>query len=340
MAQIVERIFTYVPGKALSLGGEQWARKISLGNQWSRIRMGFLGSMAGSASVAQAGYMLMGLSNSQVGGGTSVSGSAIGVSLSGSTITGPGAWTFTTNNGFPYYASNSSGKVFRRLPSFPGAAGPSIPIEAAASIGQVNIPATLGVNYAQRRSPVYFDITRETGGGGSATVAVYGFSTVSMGIDFRPDHFLEGLDNPGTPTLYGTAMTSLLSTTIPMSEMLGVLDTMFIMWARTSVPLELSAIGASISRPLFWDGGVVGGGADNMSAYNFVGTATAPILNQGSGFAAQGVFSGTYTNPELISGWAGTCGFGNDGFDMYAAGTVVSGVTLNAGTGWAAPGVV
>lgn len=340
MAQIVERIFTYVPSKALSLAGEQWARKLSLGNQWSRIRMGFLGALTGSATITGNAYLFMGLSNTQTGGGTASSGTAIGASLGGSPLVGAGAWTYNTNLGFPYHATNGSGKVFRRLPSYPGGQGPAFTTETAASITQVNIPATGGVNYAMRRAPVYFDIIRDGGGGGSATVTVYGMPTGAMSLDFRPDHFLEGLDLPGTPTIYGTAMTQLLNTTMPLSDMLGVLDTMFIMWQRTSISLEISAIGASISRPLIWSGGVTGGGADIMSAYDFVGTATADVINQGTGFSAQGVFGGTYSNPTVMSGWAGTSGFPYDSFDSYATGTVVTGVTLNAGNGWVGNGSV
>jgi hypothetical protein len=347
MAQIVERIYTYVPAKCLQIGGEQWARKLALGNQWSRVRLGFLGAIQGTASYT-ASYLLFGLSNGQSGGATAVGGSAIGASLSGSLTNGAGAWTFQSNSGFPYYQSSASGKVFRRMQGFPGPFGPSLATETSASISTVNIPAALPqpgsnptTNYVQRRAPIYFDITREVGGSASATVAVYGMGspTTQLALDFRPDHFLEGLDNPGTPTIYGQTMTQLINTTIPISDMLGALDTMFIMWQRTAGRLEISALGCSISRPLAWEDGI-GGAADIMSSYAVTGTALPSVLTQGSGFSAPGVFSGSYTNPQIFSGWSGTCGYPHDNFWNYATGTVVSGVTINSGTGWASNGVL
>lgn len=344
MAQIVERIYTYIPANVLQIGGEQWARKIALGNEWSRVRIGFLGSIQGTATYA-ASYLLFGLSNGQSGGATAVGGSAIGACLSGSMSAAAGAWTFQSNNGFPYYGSSGSGKVFRRMPGYPGPFGPSIVSETSASIGQVNIPAvsaqagaTPATNFTYRRAPIYFDITREVGGAASATVTVYGMPTTAMNLDIRPDHFLEGLDQPGTPTIYGQTMTSLISTTMPLSDMLGALDTMFIMWQRTAGRLEVSAFGAAISRPLAWEEGI-GGAADIMSAYPFVGTALPSVLTLGSGFSAQGVFSGSYTNPAIVTGFSGTCGTPHDNFWNYATGTVGGGVTIDSGTGWAANGV-
>lgn len=335
MAQIVERIFTYVPAKALVLNGEQWSRKIALGNQWSRIRMGFLGAIQGTESFV--GYLLLGMSNGPTGG-AAVGGSAIGASFTGGMDTGAGAWTYQSNtsNAAPYF-SGGSGKVFRRLPAFPGAFGASISTDTSSSISQVNLAAA-SLGYAKRRTPLYFDITRDPGGGGTATVAVYGFSSTNITLDYRPDHFLDGLDQPGIPNIYGLAMTQLLSTTIPVSDMLGALDTMFLMWQMASVGLEVYAIGATVVRQLDWEAGI-GGAADISSNYSFVGTATADVLTNGSGFAAQGVFSGTYTNPQVISGYAGTCGFPFDPFLTYAAGTAVSGVTISNGSGWASAGV-
>jgi hypothetical protein len=339
MAQIIERLFTYVPSKVLAIGGEQWSRKISLGNQWSRVRLGFLGALGGSASYTGS-YLLMGFSSGQVGGATAVGGSAIGASLSGNLNTAAGVWTYQSNSGYPYYQGNGSGKVYRRMPSMPGPFGPAVSAETSASISTVYLPASGGTNYSYRRAPVYFDISREVGGGGTATVSVYGMPSTAMTLDFRPDHFLDGLDLPGTPTLYGTTMTQVLNTTIPISDLLGGLDSVFIMWQRTLGRLELSAIGAVVSRPSAYPEGI-GGAADIMSAYNFEGTALPEVLTAGSGFAAQGVFSGTYTNPALISGWAGTSGgFPYDSWEGYSTGTVVNDVTVNGGFGWLGNGIV
>lgn len=344
MAQIVERIFTYVPARGLSLGGEQWSRALALGNQWSRIRMGFLGLIRGN--VTTQGFLLMGMSNGQLGGGTAVGNNAIGASFAGSTITGASTWSYNSNSGSPYYGSSGNGKVFRRYPRYPGAFGPSLMTETAASISNVNIPAApvdsqAFPNYALRRAPLYFDITREVGGAGTATVTVYGCPVSQMGLDLRPDHFLEGLDNPATPTLFGTAMTVLINTTLPVSDMLGGLDSFFIQWARAATPLEIYALGATVMRPLYWGSTPNGGGAEVFSAYDFTGTGLPTVLNQGSGFAdAQGAFGGSYTNPGVISGWSGTCGTPSDTMDQYSSGSVVSGVTINAGTGWVGNGVI
>lgn len=336
MAQIVERIFTYVPSKVLSLGGEQWARKLALGNQWSRIRIGILCAINGGASFN--GFLFMGMSNGQSGG--SASGQGIGASLSGS-ITSAGGWSYVANSGLPYFGSNGSGKIFRRTRGFPGPFGPGTAIETSGSISQINIPAGGAFQgYQRRRAPVYFDITREVGGGGNAVVTIYGMNTPTMAVDIRPDFFLEGLDQPGVPTIFGQTMLTNINTNMPVSDMLGQLDTLFIMWQRASFPLEISAIGASIVRQLDWQEGI-GGAADSFSQYDFTGTALPTILQSGSGFAGDFVIDGSYTNLALQSGWAGTSG-GNpyDPFETYQVGSITSGVTLSNGSYWAAPGVI
>lgn len=340
MAQIIERLFTYVPARAISLGGEQWSRKIAVGNQWSRIRCGVLCGIKGS--VATQGYFSFGFSNGQLGGGTAVGNNAIGAQLSGSTITGTSTWTFNSNSGYPYYNSGGSGKVFRRYPKYPGAFGPSQIAETSSSISTVNIPANSDsvVNLALRRAPIFFDIAREPGGGGTATVLVYGMPTAAMTIDFRPDHFQDGLDQTATPTIFGVAMTQLLNTTIPVSDMLGGLDSFFVHWARAATPVEIYALGASVLRSALWPETPNGGGADVFSAYDFTGTALPAVLTHGSGYTGQGAFSGTYSNPAIISGWSGTCVGPNDTFDQYSSGSVVSNVTISAGTGWLGNGLL
>jgi hypothetical protein len=342
MAQIVERIFTYVSARGLSLGGEQWSRKIALGNQWSRIRCGVLCSIKGA--VTTQGYFRFGFSNGQLGGGSAVGNNAIGAELSGTLSSGTGTWTYNSNSGYPYYSSGANGKVFRRYPKYPGAFGPSQIAESAGTISTVNIAAmpdpTVSANLALRRTPVIFDISREGGGAGTATVLVYGVPNTAIAFDYRPDHMLEAIDNTGTPTIFGTALTVLLNSTIPVSDMLGGLDSFFVHWARAATPLEIYAMGASVIRQLYWGESPNGAGADVFSAYNFTGTGLPSVLSAGSGFSTQISFGGSYTNPGVISGWSGTCGTPLDTLDQYSNGSVVSNVTLNAGTGWTGNGLI
>ena len=139
--------------------------------------------------------------------------------------------------------------------------------------------------------------------------------------------------------------------TIGWSEASGPLDTISIWNRLVAYPLEISAIGASIldqpTAGYTQQGGMVELFVPTVgSAGTF--SATPPVWNYGT------LVSGTLTpvyasSPIVAQGSCGnltphyylsgtSCGPADD-FQSYGTGTVLSGITLNGGYGWASPAV-
>lgn len=336
MADLIQRIFTFIPQNALRLGGEQWSRSLGVLNDWSRIRIGLLVAVTPNAQSNYVSNFSFGLCNGtgRQAGGSAFSQSAVGACVTGSTVGTSWNITYTTGSGNPYYQTGGNGKFFRRTAYGTNESSGSLATQALAIAG-IGIP--------NRRTPIYLDITRNPGGQALATMAMYSTSTSQITFDCRLDHFQDGLDQFNAPVVNGQTLTTELSTTMGLSDILGGLDSMFIMWQNAAFPLEIYAMGASVIRALNYDPGTSGGAYEGFAQYG-TGTATGPLINQGSGFTDQAIINGTYftqSNPAIQIGWAGTSGnWPYDPFETYGVGTIVNGVTLFQGSNWAANGSI
>jgi hypothetical protein len=165
MAEIVQRLFAYVPNNALRVGGEQFTRSLGVLNTWSRIRIGILVAAAPNGVANLVSNFTFGVCNGQANaGGSAACNSAFGAAIPGSQLAASWTWTYQANSGNPYYASSGSGKLFRR--SLYQLA------ESAGNVAAMALPQ-YGTGAQKRRVPIYLDITRNQGGGGLATVACY-----------------------------------------------------------------------------------------------------------------------------------------------------------------------
>ena len=240
------------------------------------------------------------------------------------------AWTYNAGTSNNAYYTTPAAYVFRRYWQ-----------NVASATSTTGAIAQAGVGTQKRRSPFFLDITRSVGGAGVTTMTLWGPSTATVLFDYRQEHLLDGIDQPGLPTINGQAMTQLAtSAVIPASDSLGPLDSICFYWSCQFPTIELYAITAWVLTDLSWpasDGGVYDsmGTASPFSIYSAGSISSAGTVNQGLGWAGPYAFYGT-GNDALQVGYAGTS-IGNpiDLFEQYAVGTAV----VNAGTGFSGPAV-
>jgi hypothetical protein len=216
-------------------------------------------------------------------------------------------------------------------------------VPTATAIASANIAAA-GLGTLKRRSPIFIDFLKVAAG---VTINVYGCSTTTVLVDYRPDHLLSGVDQLGTPVINGQTMTVLLtaSTALSISGAMGNPNSLCFYWSSYQFPMELYALAASvISSPLTAYEEDYSGAIETFDLYNapgVTGTVDASTLSSGSGWTAAPVFYGTAFNANMLMGQAGTSvGSPDEPFQQYYAGTVYSGTLINAGTGWASTSAI
>jgi hypothetical protein len=328
-ATIVQRAFAYVPDNIMQLVGE-YTRQFKVTNAWQRIRIGVLCAVTpdGTSNITDCPFIL-GVCSSGLSFSASRS-NFVGASLIGVAQGGAKLLTHNASTTAPYYNA-TAGQSFRKVEQ--------TVTQIAATTATFLVPAFTG--WFKRRSAYYVDITKSLGGGGAATVTIYGPPQAGvMATDLRPDHFLQGLDSQGTPTINGQLFVALATTATNLGEELGPLDTFNLVWTRSAFPLEVSALGAAIIYPNeTYSDGKAGGSDDTFESYAVSGTAT-PIptgsLNLGSGWGGAIYLAGSYSNPQYQTGYSGTSlGFPDDAFEQYITnGPVYNGTVISGGTGW------
>lgn len=344
-AAIVERVFTCVPDRVIRLGGASWLRPMggpTLPPNWERIRFGILCAVTpnGTSNISDV-LFLLGLTATQTAPGSAYStNNFLGLSVIGSPVTGSARLlTYTAGSGNPYY-SCTGGVAFHKVNN-------TILTNSAASTAMLLPLARTGYYY--RRTIVIVDITRSTGGAGNTTINVYCNTTAASAqtVDLRPDHLFEALDQPDTPVVRGVTLNSVLTTTaVNFSPVCGDVNTFEVFWSSSAFPLEISAIGATVIRPLAYTD--VGFAEDTFEAYAD-GTVIPVELSSGSGWSAPGVIfsvqtynDGSNTNssnlaPQIYGRYAGTTTSPDETFAQYANGSAYNGVTINLGTYWVSP---
>ena len=359
-ASIVERNFAYVPDKILKLGGATWLRPLggpALSAPWERIRIGVLCAVTpnGTSNLIDA-LFLMGLCAGQTNPGSAfVTNNFIGASMIGAATTAATrTLTYTAGAGNPYFAS-TVGLGFHKSQAL------TTQVTAAFSGGLLlpvaGFSSGAGQAFYARRAIIILDITKTPGGSGGVTLAVYYSTTAAtiQSIDMRPDHLFEALDQPGTPSVRGGTFTQVLnSTALTYSPLEGDVDTFELHWSNSTFPLEISAIGASILRPLSYTGVNALGIADETFEEYSVSTgslAVANVLTGGSGWSAAGSINYTVYNAGTLSNssnlaaqvytqYVGTTNSPDEPFEQYNTGTVNSGTTINLGSYWTGAGVI
>lgn len=337
---IITRLFSYVPDKAIVLGGGDFVRRIKFGNGWSRVRFGMLASVAPDSTRSFLNCSLwFGLSSST---GPPVGSKAcenfIGVSFVGQPNTTVRTFTYNAGSGYPYY-SGSTGCAFWK------ANKSRFYTQTAGGNGGVLPPTLTGSRY--RRFPLIVDIARNyQGSGGVYTISAY---CPTFGIadayqnDYRPFELLgpNGIDNTGTPTPGNhTQLVVCSAVAVNASEQFGGFDSLNIHWNLSQFPLEIYAVGLSVIDSAPYNDAY--GGADEDFESFTVGEQLDDGVMTGIvyGWAGTNVTYG-YGNPGPVGvGYYGTLGYPFDTFETYATGTADPYTTFTDGTGWWGNGIV
>ncbi len=338
MAAISKHTYEYLDDKCLILANEEWVRLLPFSNDWCKIRIGLLVAIPFGATV-QDGILAFGVCS-----GNTAPFSALwtqnSLGLVVGNLAGSGAtrnWTFNAGSGNPYFTCPQYPYAMRRY-------GQTL---ATSQAGQFYV-AQANVGTQKRRSPIIMDITRTGGGAGLATISCWAPSTTTVLVDYHPEHLLDGVDQFGLPTVNGQALTvSANALTVAQSDTFGPLDSIFVYWSKQFPPIEVYAIAVSVVGDGYWPSGV-GGAYDSLgtyptfSYYNTGSIANGGTLNGGAGWAGPYVVVGTgYPgNPSPVVGFSGTSLGPYDSFEQYGTGTVLSGSTLTAGTGFTGPGMI
>lgn len=349
-ASIVQRNFVYIPDKILKLGGAAWIRKLPVSTQpWFRIRIGLICAVTPDSTnnINDVLFTLGICSGNQYPGASANTLNFLGASIIGApTVGATRLMTYTASTNGPYY-STTAGNFFAKTEGSIYSSGAAFNPVAMLSTTQDT------ASVYQRRTLLVLDITRPTGGTGSTAMTIYGpSSTLVQYTDYRPDDLQMALDQLGTPTIRGQAMSVLSSnSTVVTSPLVGDFDTMEIFWSSTQFPLEISAIGAVVLAPpaIYTDTGIA---IDSFESYGTTSgsIAEASFLTGGSGWSAAGSIGydtslGASANTsnlaaQVYASQLGTTCTPNDNFEQYATGTLNSGVTVSLGTFFYSPATV
>jgi hypothetical protein len=374
---VIQRVYASVPSPVLQLGAANLLRPLAIGANWARIRVGMLFAINNPALTTITNVPIyMGLcSGMENPVGYGLTRSFLGACLTG---TANGTCTLTYSASTNQYYTGAPPTACRKyeqtwVTSSTGTGG-----VFAVRAPDTNLPVASFAR--QRRTPVYVDITRgDSGAGLVTTISLYGPIAATAGVDYAPAQFLDGLLQQGTPVVSGQTLTVLLSNSaLYATEMFGPLDTLCIYHSRSAFPLEIHAFAAAVKYPSLYTVTTDSYGVDALTQYDN-GTLAGRSLNSGTGWSgspwslgvagtnrgnpfvmASGdagiypLFGTNSTGTEWLNGtywpYAGTqypalyhgttCGWPIDTFEAYATGSMVSGVTINSGSGWALPGVL
>ncbi len=236
MSQIGQRVFVLGGNELyLTLSNEEFVRSLSIGNNWTKLRIGIMVAQTpdGTNNLVSC-TLTMGMCSGTVYPFNSANTvNWVGVSIPGnlgSTL------TYTAGSGNPYFAAGFSyyGKKVGSSTSF-----------TPAGNGALTISSNTGA--LQRRTPIYLDIEKA-----SPNYKLLAFSTLlsSTNVDVSFMSFLDGCEQAfnATPTITGVTFISSSSAGSPLqvatSEAAGPFDTFSFFWSKTLFPMEVYAIAA------------------------------------------------------------------------------------------------
>lgn len=340
---IISRVITYVPLKALLLGGADFTRKLRFGNGWSRIRIGILAAARPDSTNNMFNTSFyIGLCSSAGGGpvGSYSTGNFVGVSIVGQPNTVVRTMTYNSGSGYPYYTL-TSGCVFQKSDQS------QYYVQNAFGSAATVVPAYTGGRY--RRWPYIVEIKRDPQGtGGVYTISGWCPTSgiaASYECDYSPAELLSvrGIDSTTTPTPGGQTMVNFANAlTLNVAEQFGSFDTLNIYWGNSTFPLEIYAVAVNVIQENPYSDNF--GGADESFESIALNTQIedGSLTNTRYGWnGGDNVTYGPYNpGPVNAGGLFGTVGYPYDGFETYASGTADAYTTITGGTGWYGNGII
>ena len=238
MATIGARTFNLIEDKYLTLANEEYLRPLSLGNNWTKLRLGaMLAITPDAANNLTNCSLLLGVASAAspfantTGYSTGTTKNYVGLDIvpDGGGGSGPGLFTYYATGGNPYFSATYAA-ARRRV----------VTTDTFASVAMNHAVAT-HTGTIQRRTPVYVDITK---GSPNYTLKLYTATSVQAQADFAPADFLNGLEQSGTPVLGSVTLSASSAISIACDETAGGFDTVSLFWNRASFPLEVYILAA------------------------------------------------------------------------------------------------
>lgn len=237
MASIGSRIINLVEDKYLSLANEEYLRQLSIGSNWTKLRIGMVCALTPNGANNLLGCRLvLGLCSAAspfantLGYASATTGNSIGCDfiIKSSGADDYGDFIFNAGSGNPYFTGTFMA-ARRRY-------GSTATFAAFASSNQA-IAATTGA--LQRRSLIYLDITK---GSPNYTVKPFVLTSVQAKGDFATADFLDGLEQSGTPVVNGQTLNTIAALTPACDETAGAFNTLDLYWNRAAYALEVYAL--------------------------------------------------------------------------------------------------
>ena len=239
MASIGARTINLVEDKYLSIANEEYVRQLSIGSNWTKLRLGMMCALTPNGTGNLLGCSLVfGLCSAAspfantTGYASATTGNFIGmdVIISAGGSNNPGDWVYNAGSGNPYFSGTFTA-VRRRY-------GSTATFAAFASGGSQVLPVA-GVGSTVRRGLVYLDITK---GSPNYTLKPYNCTTAQGTMDFTPAQFLDGLEQSGTPVVNGQTLLTETAVNHACDESAGAFNTLDLYWNRAAYALEVYAL--------------------------------------------------------------------------------------------------
>ena len=331
MAQIITRLFNYLPDNYLLLGGEEWVRPMGWLGDWQRIRLGMLIAIrpCGTANLQNA-TLNLGLVSSRA---NTMSGfttdNALGYCFSSAAALGTARnWTYAANTGYPTYAPTGTGQIYHK---YTNPTSGQVLVTTNLSSSTFTVPHA-GIGYRKRRIPFVLDILRNPSSG-LCTFTIYYPNLPTQ--DWACDRLIDAVSQSSANIIIDGDTWTTTNATLYATDLTGALDSFSIYWSNAFYPLELYAACACLMSDSNLPQASYPSTGGAYDIFTPAGTNVVAVgLNTGRGWGGSYSFYGTdnSTLPQL--GFAGTSAGAYDSFSQYSAGTIYSG-TLNAGTNWA-----
>ncbi len=240
MADIGSRTFNLIEDRYLTLANEEYLRPLSLGNNWSKLRLGAMVALTPDGANSLPGCtLLLGICSAAdpfantAGYGAASTTNFIGLDFitNGAGTSGPGTFSYYAGSGGnPYFGGTYAG-ARRRVGT----------TNTFAATGVMNGYVTTNTGTLPRRSLLYCDLTK---GSPNYTLKAYLHNATQAGLDFTPAQFLDGLEQSGTPIVNGQTLLTATAATLACAEDAGPLNTLSLFWNRAAFPLEVYALAA------------------------------------------------------------------------------------------------
>lgn len=239
MPVVYSRNFASGTHRYLSLNGSDYLRTLSIGNNWTRIRIGMLCSMGTVSEQAwqiRSSCLTVGMCNSASSSfSTKAPRHAVGFSFSSAPSTAnAGSLTYNAGTGGNSYFS-STGRTFHSWQNG---------VQSSSGVGStaVYVPSSTTIGGAlARRGLFILEMVKSAPYTGTMTQGYSSGNVAHMSLDLTSSDLYTALESTGYPVIQGTALTGYgVANGVGFNELsYGPLDTVCVHWNHYTVPFQL-----------------------------------------------------------------------------------------------------